>query len=807
MKRGLGVLFVLFARVLYAQESVPPIEWPKEIDALKATIVIYQPQPETFQGNHLTARSAVSVTMEGETEPVFGAAWLDATVATDRNARTVEVQEVKVTRVKCPDATPEQEQKFVELVSREMSGWKLKGSLDRLMATLESAEKEAQLAKNLNTKPPKILYSEQPAVLVSIDGEPILKAVEGSAIQQVINTPFQLYQDPATKTFYLRGDERWYSASDLKGEWKAETQVPEAIAKLATAPAQAGAAAAPTSAQKIVVVTEPSELIDSQGPPQWTPIAASQLSYLSNSDDTVFFDPATGLYYALFSGRWFSANASLTKAASAPAAASTGGGVWSRLVATLKPAVPAPSTAVATNAADPKALQGPWNYLAPDQLPEDFRKLPKDFPQSGILASIPGTEEAEDAAMDAQVPQTTVIDKKKAKFEPTYDGAPKFESISGTSMSYAVNTPNQITKIGDKYYAVDQGVWYVADKPEGPYQVSDVRPAEVDDLPPDNPNYNTKYVYVYDHDDDNVWAGYTAGYVGSFILGTTLGAAMTWGTGYYYRPWYGSAYYPRPWSYGYRSYYNPYTGGWAFAGPHGGAWYRPNGGNYWGPGGYHHYDRNNVNNININNNNIYNRQGNNFRNVDRDKLGQVEKGRLDKIGDRGPTAGRDHSKIAGNRPNDVFADKDGNVFRRDKEGNWQERQGKEWKNAQKPAGERFDAADKAAIKDKQPDLGSKGDIANRDRPTTQDRPKLQDKPAAHDRPQAQNRPAARERPAGQTKPASFDHDRLERDHTNRQHGDARAHNFNNYAARGGGGRGVHGGGGGGGHRGGGGRRR
>jgi hypothetical protein len=243
----------------------------------------------------------------------------------------------------------------------------------------------------------------------------------------------------------------------------------------------------------------------------------------------------------MLSGRWFSSTTPATTAAAAPAQPVAGSDV----------------------------LKGPWTYVSPDQLPEGFRKLPANFPIQGVLASIPGTNEAQDAAMDAQIPQTTVIDKKKAKFDPTYDGAPKFEDVSGTSMKYAVNTPNQIIKDGDKYYAVDQGVWYVADNPEGPYKVSDQRPQDIDQMPTDNPNYNTKYVYVYDHNDDSVTTGYTAGYLGSFILGTTLGAAMSWGTGYYYRPWYGGAYYPRPWSYGYRAYYNPYTGGWGNRGAYG----------------------------------------------------------------------------------------------------------------------------------------------------------------------------------------------------------------------------------------------
>ena len=828
MKRSLGALCILLLpRILLAQE-VPPIEWPREIVTPNASILIYQPQPETFQGNRLTARAAVSVTMAGEKEPVFGAAWFDAKVATDRDTRMVEVQEVKVTKVKFPDATPEQENKFIDVVSREMTGWKLKGSLDRLLTTLESAEKAAQLAQDLNNKPPKVFYSDQTAILVNFDGEPILRPVGGSTIQQVLNTPFQVFQDPATKTWYLRG-ESWYSASDWKGPWAVIEKPPEAVAQLtAKADAAQTATKGPGQADKIFVASEPAEVLDSRGAPQWTAIAGTGLSYMTNTDDVIFLDPAKNLYYVMLSGRWFSAPAT-APAAAAPATAATkspAGGIWSRLVAVIQPPPPpAPAPAAATAiAADPKMLEGPWTFVQADQLPEDFRKLPKDFPKQGVLASIPGTEEAADAAMDAEIPQTTVINKKTAKFNPTYDGAPDFKQVEGTSMQYAVNTPNQITKIGDKYYAVDQGVWYVADKPEGPYQVSDLRPKEIDDLPPDNPNYNTKYVYVYpddDDDDDEVTAAYTAGYIGSFVLGTALGAALTWGTGYYYRPWYGSYYYPRPCTYGYGAYYNSYTGGWAYRGPNGGAWYRPGGSSgYWGPGGYRDIDIN-ADNINIDRsrreNNLYNREENRVRNSDRARIDQRDRERAgdrgDRMGDRGDKmAGRgdkmadrgrgdigDRSKVAKDRQNNVFADKDGNVYRRDQDGKWQERQGKDWKDAQGPGEQR----DRAPAQDRA-----------RERPAGQDR-----------RPdQVAHRDTSRERPT-QGPAHTANRSGLERDHSNRQRGNERAHNYNNYMARGGGGgghsfergggggsyRGGGGGGhrsgGGGGHRGGGGRRR
>jgi uncharacterized membrane protein YgcG len=767
--RNLRLFWILFLSIFFLPTAwAQKIEWPREIVTPNANIMIYQPQPETFEGDHVTARSAVSVTLKDNPEPIFGAAWYDATIATNRDDRTVDYKEVKVTAVKFPEATPEQEQKFKDVVSREMTGWDLKGSLDRLLTTLKLAHQEQQISSQIDNAPPKIFYSEQPAVLVVIDGKPILKPVEASEIQQVVNTAFQIFFDPASQKYYLKGSPQWFSTSDIMGEWNRVEQVPEAVSRLASDVDSVVSSMPASAAPVIFVTTQPAELIQVNGVPQWAPIAGTTLSYLQNSDNAVFLQQPGDTYYALLSGRWFAAKPT-------PVGGPTdGAGFWAAMVDVLQVAVlklPAKEIALAD------AMKGPWAFISGDKLPEDFRKIPSDFEKEGVLASIPGTEEAGEAVMDAQIPQTTVIDKRSASFTPTYDGAPKFEEVSATSMQYAVNTPNQIIKEGDKYYACDQGVWYVADKPEGPYQVSDTRPKDIDQIPPDNPNYNTKYVYVYDSDDDTVTTGYTAGYLGAFILGTTMGAAMTWGTGYYYRPWYGAAYYSRPWSYGYNAHYNPYTGGWGYRGPNGAAWYRPNnygGANgYWGPGGYHNInaDNININNVNVDrnqfNNNLYDRQQNLDRNLSGERFSDWERKQGNKLGEGGGLADRDPSRVAGNRPNDVFADKDGNVFRRDQGGQWQQNEGRDWNNVDRPEG----AGDKVAS-----------------RPGDGDR-------VQRDRPEAANRPAAR--PA-QSRDGSFDRSNMEQQNHARERGNQRAQNYQTHASRGSGGSGMQRGGGGGG---------
>ena len=72
-----------------AQE--PELEWPRAINVPEGRVVLYQPQPDSFEGDRIGARFATSVTLTGAQEPVFGVVWVDARVETDRDARTVTV--------------------------------------------------------------------------------------------------------------------------------------------------------------------------------------------------------------------------------------------------------------------------------------------------------------------------------------------------------------------------------------------------------------------------------------------------------------------------------------------------------------------------------------------------------------------------------------------------------------------------------------------------------------------------------------------------------------------------------------------
>ena len=242
-----------------------------------------------------------------------------------------------------------------------------------------------------------------------------------------------------------------------------------------------------------------------------------------------------------------------------------------------------------------RSFDGPWTFVRPDRLPVEFAAIPADGGRGAtVRAHVAGTPEAQLALAGLDEPESLEVERSTAQFEATYDGAPKFEAIRGTKVSYATNTASQVLRVTGVYYACDNGVWFRSQSPKGPWVVADTIPkSEIAQIPPSSPVYNLTYVEIYASTPEVVYVGYTPGYVGAY----PYYGVPVYGTGWYYPPYVGTVYYPRPVTYGFHMTYNPWTGwgvgmtwssgfftfGVSFGGGYGG-YYPPRG--YYPPGGY-----------------------------------------------------------------------------------------------------------------------------------------------------------------------------------------------------------------------------
>jgi hypothetical protein len=226
-------------------------------------------------------------------------------------------------------------------------------------------------------------------------------------------------------------------------------------------------------------------------------------------------------------------------------------------------------------------LDGQWEAASSD-LPEDFQKIPDDHPLAFVKATVPGTEEAQDAVLLASVPQSTFVDATKApNLEVTYKGEPVFQPIPPTTVKYAVNSPYSVFLVDNGYYCCDQGVWFASTAANGPWTWCTNVPAAIYTIPVSSPAHNVTYVTVKESTPDTVVYTQTAGYSGEYVAANGVlmfGAGLVAGaiindhyTHYCYPPaaWYsygsGAVYH-----YGYGGYYG--AAGKVY-GPYGGAGY------------------------------------------------------------------------------------------------------------------------------------------------------------------------------------------------------------------------------------------
>lgn len=698
MKKLLAGCALLVALTL-AGPARAQLAWPRQFSSAAGPATLYQPQIDSYTGNQLTAHAAVSVAEAAGKPPVFGALFFTATIATDRGTDLVTVENIDVTNSRFPNAAQGTAAAVSQAISQAGSQGNLTLSQTQLLAQLALTQKEQAAAIDLDNTPPQILFATQPTVLVTIDGEPKLTAAPDSSLLTVVNTPFFIALDPSTKTYYLHGGSQWLSTANiLQGPWTAAESVPGAVTALAAAqPASQGVAATTPAgpAPQIVVTTQPTELIQTLGPAEYGPIDNTNLLYITNTGSDVFMDIDTQSLYVLLSGRWFTAS---TQA-------------------------------------------GPWTYVPPAQLPADFSNIPAGLPVSNVLASIPNTQAAKNATLDAQVPQTAAVRRDAPGPKVTYSSEPKFEPVAkSSSVSYAVNTTHQVVKVEDTYYVCSDAVWYQSPNPLGPWIVSIEIPQAIYTIPPACPVYPVTYCNIYSVTPDIVTCGYLPGYTGSYVYG----GAIVYGTGWPYNPWWGDVFIPRPVTWGFGATFSFGWGCWGFgigadwgAASFGCAW---NSG-WWGGGNYHWnnwnwngdwnrsvtVNRSVTNNITNVTNRTVNRTVNNIYRNHPDRLTPGEQARLntnetrldnqenrlqdqiDRDRNRDTAAASEQreedrqelnrdqaqkrednrelngdgrapqpSSPAPHENNDVFADRDGNVYRHDAQQGWQRREGDDW---------------------------------------------------------------------------------------------------------------------------------
>lgn len=541
MKPRLGLLATLLPIFAFAQAAdVDDVAswYPRTVTSESATLVMHAPQIDAWNDfESLEGWIAFDVTLAGNDETWSGSIHFSAKTDTDIQAREVLLHDIETLDLSIPGL--DQDSDKYRLVKAALVAKSRTVPLDLV---LEYLPEDLQIASaaGLSAKPPRIFVATGPAVLLSIDTEPVWVPVDDGDLMFVINTNWDVLRVGESNPSYFCYERAWLTAGELPGPWTWAESLPDEFGALPDTaawtnareclPGNLASLSPPDTAPPVVYYSEEqAELLVLDGEPEWASIADTGLEFATNTEQEIF-RTNTGVY-VLLSGRWFEAS----------------------------------------------GLSGPW-VLATD-LPDVFHQIPpagsdEAHAKSHIRSSIPGTREAWEAALVASIPRKAEIQRGSASaldISVDYAGDPVFTKIPTTDIEMAVNTTYQVFRYEGAYYLCHNATWLTGFSAAGPWTFADSIPDEFATIPPSSPAYNTTFVKVDGSDEDSIDYSYTSGYEGAYVSDETV----VYGTGYpsptvtftiaygIYDGWFGYPYYPYyPWppTYGYGSWYDPDTG-------------------------------------------------------------------------------------------------------------------------------------------------------------------------------------------------------------------------------------------------------
>ena len=540
MKKIVIFLIVTIISVVagYAQD----VKWPRQLTHGGDVLTVYQPQVHTWDKHqHIDFRTAFSLVPSGGKE-VLGVLYMEARTNTDIESHIVKVDSMRIKDVHFPSLPPDSVKLMAQRVRQFLTPDRfLLISVEQIVTYLENDSLHAD--EGMKNDPPLIFVSKKPAVLLQLEGPAMTASAGNQNLEYVYNANLPLFLHKPAGVYYLFDGLEWQKSTSVRGPWSFTAKLPDEMNKLIKDSAWMQLSSiipAKTSPDKnmpeVFFAESPAELIVFKGEPAYASISGTQLKYPTNTTAELFVHNTSKQYFILTSGRWFSA----------------------------------------TN------FSGPWTY-ASAALPADFKKIPENSTKGWVLAYVPGTYQARDAALIAMIPVSATVNAREAEkaVKIVYQGDPLFKPIESTNLFYAVNTMDKVIKVStNEYYACVNGIWFVGSNPNGPWKTAEKIPSAIYSIPPSSPVYNVTYVNQTVVNNTYVTSSYTSGYMGVYLAPTPYGVVVISGTGYYHPPYY---YYPpygypvcmhyypvtygcyayKPYPYGgvsYKAAYNPYTG-------------------------------------------------------------------------------------------------------------------------------------------------------------------------------------------------------------------------------------------------------
>jgi hypothetical protein len=335
-----AIIVSLVAASSAALAALDP-EWPREYQNDKGKLEMYQPQVTSWEDfERLEARIALAFAPTGSKSPALGTMVLTAKTDVNTDEHRVRVYDIAAKSGNFPTLTEDQSKRLMNGVLGLLPE-ETEVELERLVANLDRFESQPQQVE-LKVDPPKIFVSTAPAILVVLDGKPIMSPIKDNDLKFAVNTNWDLFE--LAQTWYLRNEDAWYKALTLGGPWAPAGKLPKPFKKLPKPKKDPtwkdvkenmpGKKITQAQVPRVFLSEKPAELILLDSEPSYAEVPGTKLLWVDNTDSDLFLSTEPREYYYLVSGRWFKS----------------------------------------------VSLDGPWTF-ASLELPDDFQKFPAGHPR------------------------------------------------------------------------------------------------------------------------------------------------------------------------------------------------------------------------------------------------------------------------------------------------------------------------------------------------------------------------------------------------------------------------------------------
>ena len=120
--------------------------------------------------------------------------------------------------------------------------------------------------------------------LFPIDCEPKFEPVKDTPYERAVNTPF-LVAKARSGELFLSSGVHWYTADEPLGPWSVTQSPPADLKKMvAEAAGESMSTLVAGTPPQIVVATQPTELIATDGKPDWQSLSGGDILYVQNTE-------------------------------------------------------------------------------------------------------------------------------------------------------------------------------------------------------------------------------------------------------------------------------------------------------------------------------------------------------------------------------------------------------------------------------------------------------------------------------------------------------------------------------------------